>query len=32
MSMIVGILLIVSMVLPRALRKVAWRRPAAGPA
>ena len=29
MSMIVGILLIVSMVLPRALRRLAWRRPAA---
>jgi rhamnose transport system permease protein len=29
MSMIVGVLLIVSMVLPRLLRKLAWRRPAA---
>lgn len=32
MSMIVGVLLIVSMVLPRVLRKLAWRRPAAKPA
>jgi len=32
MSMIVGVLLIVSMVLPRLLRKLAWRRPAAKPA
>jgi rhamnose transport system permease protein len=29
MSMIVGVLLIVSMVLPRLLRKLAWRRPVA---
>jgi rhamnose transport system permease protein len=32
MSMIVGILLIVSMVLPRAMRTFAWRRPQAKPA
>jgi rhamnose transport system permease protein len=32
MSMIVGVLLIVSMVLPRLLRRIAWRRPAAKPA